>query len=182
MFDLCGHELDAVVLVVVLPDHFTPLAANDFELARGLMRREVFLEHFLLTAEVTALDRGEVALALVFLEVSVAHDLFAALFRVFARSLEQGELAGEERMRIDQSQRRGTAVWALNFVVASNQLVDVVVNALLAEALAALVALPRIDHHVLAQYAVQKSIVLSLRGGCRGNLCDLRPRQRGLPA
>jgi len=82
---LGGHGLDAIVISTCITlHHLTLIAANDTEFADFLMLRVVLLRHLYLTTVVGALNRGVVALSLMFLEIAVGYDSRAALLRILA--------------------------------------------------------------------------------------------------
>lgn len=163
-------------------NHVTLFTANDSVLARLLMPGKVPLEHFSLTAEVGASERGVLALGLVLVKLTVGKHLRAALFGILTGRTNRAELSLKERVGIHQFERGRAAIGAADLVVSSNHLVNVFVDALLAESFAALVTLTRIEHHILTQGAVEQSVVflfLNLRTfsrGCCASL-DLRASQ-----
>lgn len=63
-------------------------------------------------------------------------------------------------MRIDQLEICRAAIGADYLVVAGDQLVDVAIDALLAEALATFVALTWFNEHIFAENAVEERVVL----------------------
>ena len=162
---LGGHGLGAIVLVVALliNDDIALVTANSTMLASRLMGRVVLLEHLVLAPVVRALDDRVPALSLMPFQIQVVDDLCAAFVFVLAARLNLAQLSGEDGVRINQLEAHRAAIRAADIIPSLDKLIDVVVDVLLAKALSALTALARIDHHILAQDAVKKRIVLHVR-------------------
>ena len=77
----------------------------------------------------------------------VGHDLGAALVCVLARGLDHTQLLLQSGMWFNHFHIWRATVRTSDFVIFCDQLVDVVVHALLAEAFLALAALACVQHH-----------------------------------
>ena len=158
MLVLCSHILDAVIAFAALllwNDHITLVTALRDKLTGSFVLSKVLLIQLFLAAKVCALDSRIFAIKHVALQVEIADDLLAAFFRVLTAGFDHGELLLQERVRVYQVERSRAAIRTDNVVFPLDQLREVVIDALFAEAFAALVALAWIYHHVLAQDAVQ---------------------------
>ena len=83
-------------------------------------------------------------------------------------------------MGIDQAECGRAAVRAADLVLSVDHLVDVVVNARVAEALATLVTLTRLYHDILAKDTIKQTVVRGVIISDCG-LCDLTLCQRHQP-
>ena len=158
MLVLCSHILYAVIAFAALllrNDHITLVTALRDKLTGSFVFSKVLLIQLFLAAKVCALDSRIFAIKHVALQVEIADDLLAAFFRVLTAGFDHGELLLQERVRVYQVERSRAAIRTDNVVFPLDQLREVVIDALFAEAFAALVALAWIYHHVLAQDAVQ---------------------------
>ena len=95
-----------------------------------------------------------------FLEISVGDSLCAAFVRVFTGRHDLLELLGQQWVWIDKFHGRRAAGRADDLELTLDQLVNVVVDALLAEAFPALAALAGIQHDILAEEAVEEGVIL----------------------
>ena len=149
-------------VALLINDNIAFVAANRAMFTGRLVRRVVLLEHLVLAAIVRTLDDSVTALSLMPFQIQVVDDLCAAFVFVLTARLNLAQLSGEDGVRVDQSEAHRAAIRAADIVPALDELVNIVVNMLLAEALSATTALARIDHHILAQDAVKKRIVLHI--------------------
>ena len=122
----------------------------------------VLLEHFLLTTIVCTFDSGVVALNQVFVHIKIRYHDFTTFVSVHALHFERREGLENKRVGFRWLEILCATIRATDVKAAILKLLDILLYANFAEALVALLAFFRVDHHILTEDAVKETIVLNL--------------------
>ena len=121
----------------------------------------VLLEHFLLTAIVCTFDSGVVALNQMFVHIKIRYHDFTTFVSVHALHFERRKGLEDKRVGFRWLEILCATVRATDVKAAVLKLLDVLLYTNFAEALVALLAFFRVDHHILTEDAVKETIVLN---------------------
>lgn len=93
-------------------------------------------------------------------ELVVGNVLFTPFIGIFTLDRDSIQLLHQEGVWFDEAEIRRAATRAANHVFCTDQLINVVLYAIAAEAFSTLVALPWPQHDVLAEEALQESFFI----------------------